>query len=335
MDLSLLPDPDEAPMCAGHARQIGIDPVGSAIRADLLIAVEVALPWPKPVFADPVLDGVVDAVAACAVPARVLAAVPASADRRSVVVHRRAVAGLSRSAWHRDDETGAVEVVKSLLRGDLVGEPDEHADDAHDVTPELWLCTQGSHDRCCGSEGTRLAQALTGRNDLVVRRVSHTGGHRFAPTALCFPDGRMWAHLDVDSVDAIVSRTGDAGVLAGQCRGWWGADPGAAQAAERALFAAQGWGWDRLPRRVEVIGPGSTPRSASVRVSIVDGPGSPTGPLEEPALVTAPAAERAWEVEVAVSREVPTITCGAPGGAPAKPAEEYRVVSVTPVRNQG
>ena len=318
MDPSLLPAPETAPPCAAHTRAIGIDPAGTAIRADVLIAVEVALPWPKPVFAHPALARLPESVAAGDVPARVLAAVPVAQDRRDVIAYRRTSEGVQRSMWRCTTEERAVEIVEAILRGDAA-EPDT-VDDEHAVAAEVWICTQGSHDRCCGSEGTRLAVSLAGRDDLVVRRVSHTGGHRFAPTGVTFPGGRMWAHLDEATVEAIVGRSVPPAGVAGNCRGWWGADAGPAQAAERALFSEFGWTWEDRHRRVEVSGPGPSERSWMVRVEsdLPDG-----GPIA------------VWNVEVAVAREVPTITCAVPGGVPVKPAEEYRVLAVTPSRKPG
>ena len=48
----------------------------------------------------------------------------------------------------------------------------------------LLVCTHGGRDRCCGSDGTRLFQALFPPPGVRVWRTSHTAGHRFAPTAI-------------------------------------------------------------------------------------------------------------------------------------------------------
>ena len=45
---------------------------------------------------------------------------------------------------------------------------------------------------------------------VTVYRVSHTGGHRFAPTAMTLPDGRMWAGIEAGEVATILDRTADA-----------------------------------------------------------------------------------------------------------------------------
>ena len=55
---------------------------------------------------------------------------------------------------------------------------------------KLLICTHGSRDRCCGRLGTILHRSASARwPDVDVHRISHTGGHRFAPTAILLPSG--------------------------------------------------------------------------------------------------------------------------------------------------
>jgi hypothetical protein len=69
---------------------------------------------------------------------------------------------------------------------------------------DLFVCTHGSHDVCCGKYGYPLykileedyAAKLSGK--LRVWRSSHFGGHRYAPTIADLPEGRYWAHLEPD-----------------------------------------------------------------------------------------------------------------------------------------
>ncbi len=49
----------------------------------------------------------------------------------------------------------------------------------------------------------------------------------------------MWAGLDTASVTQILDHSGAAMALGPRCRGWWGADTGPAQAAERAAFTGE------------------------------------------------------------------------------------------------
>ena len=79
---------------------------------------------------------------------------------------------------------------------------------------ELMVCTHGRRDTCCGGLGAAMHEELRSRledRDGATRlwRCSHTGGHRFAPTALSFPDGYAWAHLTAELADRLVHRVGD------------------------------------------------------------------------------------------------------------------------------
>jgi hypothetical protein len=307
LDLTVLPAEDQSVRCADFTRELLVDPGGTAIRADRLIVVETPLPWPKPVFAHPLLVDVPDLVADAPIPTRVLAAVPeGDADHLAIVAYDRMPGGASRQAWTVDEATLA-----ASLRAVIHGADPEAADVVVDAAPaaEVWVCAQGSHDLCCGADGTRLAMDIAGRwDDVVVRRVSHTGGHRFAPTAITLPDGRMWAYLDPAGLHDILTRTGDPAALAERCRGWWGAAPGPAQVAERALLSMAGWAWELAPRSAEVID--ETDGVTTVRIEAGEAPA------------------RVWHARVRVGRHVPTIACRAPGGLPAKPGVEYELIDV-------
>lgn len=319
MDLRLLPAVDEIIGCADHARGLAVDPGGSAIRADVLIAVEVPLPWPKPVFDHPLLRGVDRAVAGSAVPARVLAAVPQDpgSPQSAVVAYRRRGASMVRTEVRVGLADIAAAVDAILSDPTAAGHDDgaESADGPDGAMPELWVCTQGSHDSCCGRDGTRLAIEVTAAGTgVVVRRVSHTGGHRFAPTALSLPDGRMWGYIDPALVDQLVGRSDAPAESADRCRGWTGACAGFEQVAERAVFAEVGWSLDQARREISVLesSDAANPDVAVVRVVAT----WPEG-------VTA-----TYEVDVAVVREVPTIACREPGGLPAKPGREFGVTGL-------
>jgi hypothetical protein len=116
------------------------------------------------------------------------------------------------------------------------------------------VCTHGKRDRCCGSLGTSLHTALQPddhfRPDqpVRIRRTSHTGGHRFAPTAFLFPEGTSWGYLDQSSVRQIVGRRGTFDSVSGLYRGCSGLGSPEVQAIERALLSEFGWPLLDLPR---------------------------------------------------------------------------------------
>lgn len=232
-----------------------------------------------------------DLVARADVATRLLASMPVDDRIRLTVFRRRAALGV-RSTYVVESEAAipdAIEAVASLRETAVAMLAEEPAPRA-----SLLVCTQGSHDICCGSDGVRLSGDV-GRNlpGVDVYRVSHTGGHRFAPTAMTMPDGRMWAWLDVADVAQIFDRSGEHRELARRCRGWWGAEQGAQQVAEVAAF--ERFGWAALP-------------------SAVEGESSPY-------VVELP--DRSMEVGVDLARTVPTISCRSAGGLPAKQATEY------------
>lgn len=217
----------------------------------------------------------------------------------------------------------------TYVRSDLVLPPDEVfaavkaecesavlvADAVDSDRRSILVCTQGSHDICCGEMGTALADVIVddeaGGLDVDVFRVSHTGGHRFAPTALSMPDGRMWAYLTFDDVRSIMDRTGSPANVQQKCRGWIGAKGGAGQAAERAVFATADWEWDTKLRSVEIV---ETSEKA-------------VGEDSTSWKTTVIAGQESWDIDVAVGRQVPSIACSQPGGRPAKPGREYIVIS--------
>lgn len=320
----LLPGPDESVRCAVHSRSIDVDPGGTALRADRVVVIATPGPWPKPATSHPLLVDAVAAFEASSIPTRVLAAHPELDELGSVLVFDRVgPTAVERVYGLPPDDPAALARLASELVAQESGSgaiaSAEFLEDRHEpARPTLLICAQGTHDVCCGSEGTRLAVAVAADRDRLhrvrVARVSHTGGHRFAPTAMSLPDGRMWADLDLADVETLFTPSASLGSLVERCRGWWGADKGEAQMAERAVLALVGRSLDHLDRKISV---GESESAAA----------GPDGASTRRCTVATP--DRSWDVEVAIGREVPTIACRQPGGLPAKPGREYRVVSVT------
>jgi hypothetical protein len=172
------------------------------------------------------------------------------------------------------------------------------------------VCTHGSRDVCCGADGMRLHGELVALDlpDLRVWRTSHTGGHRFAPTALTFPDGRAWAWLDPDRVRGIVDRSLPAAEAAGHDRGCTAFPDPWAQAAESAVLAAEGWGWLDRPREVAVEEVADDHRRVLVAAA---GPGGPR-----------------YEAEVALVRTVAVPDCGQPLEEARKSSPDLEVTAL-------
>ena len=234
--------------------RFGIDPIGSAGHYAHFVFVEWRLPWKRDIFDDASLGAVQAAVGRAAErgePTRMLGLVPGSGSGSP--------AGTARLI--RYSHTGA-----NYVRTEALIEVDEFADQVIDVVDggepgpvhdpgevrDLMICTHGRRDRRCGAEGLRLFERVASRwDDVRVWRISHTGGHRFAPTGISFPEGWFWGNLDVDVLDAVVGRDGDRAELAHHLRGN-AALPKPAQVLDRDAFVEQGWSWAARPRAAEI-----------------------------------------------------------------------------------
>lgn len=288
-----LPLATEAVPCVDFALENRVDPGGTALAPDVVVLVEVGEPWPKPVAKHADLHDLVRIAQEHPGQVRLLAAIPHDPEQPRAIAFWPSVAGMRRAEAPLGADPAAA------LQGVLANSDSMQVDTATGPRTML-VCTQGSHDVCCGTHGAVFADWLeTEHPNVETFRVSHTGGHRFSPTAMTLPDGRMWAYLTAESVDEILSRE-NAAAVSGQCRGWWGAPTGPAQIAERAVFEMLGFGFDEVSRTVTVGDDGN------VEVAV----GSDV-----------------YEVVVEVGREVPTIACSALGGLPAKPGREWVVVS--------
>lgn len=150
-------------------------------------------------------------------------------------------------------------------------------DDARPMRDVL-VCTHGTVDAACAKFGFPLYRHLR-RNHagdcLRVWRVSHFGGHVFAPTLIDMPSGHFWAYVGEEQADQIVRRAGDVDGLRGHYRGWAGLAYGYLQAAERAVWLREGWAWFDRSRRGEIVAQDdeATPPWADVRICYDNGSG--------------------------------------------------------------
>jgi hypothetical protein len=296
----------------------------------------VPLPWEREVTGQPPLLEIVDGPGA-AVEAddgarwRPLARVPLADDgaggRRRLTEHRarrvqldgRVLLGpFERREWVVDaaDVVAAGRAVLGRAPADGAEPYELGSGDAADGLPaaELLVCSHGSRDQCCGSLGTSMYEALPAvlaRSGAEVRhqRISHTGGHRFAPTAITFPDGYVWGHLSAELADVLVRRAEPPSALAAHCRGSSLFDGGPAQAADRAGLVEVGWAWADAARTTEVVGFDRPTMATTVRATAL----LPDGTL------------RAFESVVVPDRHIPTPTCGLIDGPEYKSEPVWRV----------
>ncbi|NNF55561.1 MAG: hypothetical protein HKN03_14095 [Acidimicrobiales bacterium] len=292
--LELLPPAEESVKCSVHTAALGVNPAGTGISATMVVLVDTPQPWPKPVFEHTHLTGVTGQLSnASGQVMRVFASVPSSATNLGVTVFSQTAAG-AEGTWIPLGSRTPAEIVSALLDQRPLDIPD-----AVGVTDTaILVCTQGTHDVCCGTEGSALVSQLTEDQRFAgvpIFRVSHTGGHRFAPTAITFPDGRTWAYVGPDQLATALFHTQPPSAVAPWCRGSWRAPTPRSQAAESAVFAQRDW-------------TSSKPTFRELSDDVIE----------------VSSDDQTDRVRVTVSREIPVIRCRAAGGLPAKPSLEFR-----------
>jgi hypothetical protein len=316
--------------CSGFARSEDLDPAGTAGTYLGCVALELPLPWPPEITDHPDVAPAAPALAAAGVRVQGLVPDPARAPevRRMLTFVRPAgpfraygtaawtvpgasvpdaLVALASSVAAASASPDADGVTAGDARGVVAGDARRAATGA-DAGRHVLVCTHGKRDACCGSLGTRLAAALPGLGAGVhVWRTSHTGGHRFAPTAVLLPEGTAWAYLDLDSLVGIADRTLDLDAAAWRYRGCTGLGGPEVQACDREALRAVGWAWLDHRREGEVVArDGGRSR---VRLTGV----APDGRRRE------------FEATVEVARSVPVPDCGRPIAEARKSAPELRV----------
>jgi len=103
----------------------------------------------------------------------------------------------------------------------------------------LLVCTNGRRDVCCAVQGRPVALGLAARRPDVVWEVTHTSGHRFAPTAVLLPAGTLHGWLDVDAAGRVLdaAKRGETVLEGSRGRSTWS---GPGQVAELAVRAETG-----------------------------------------------------------------------------------------------
>lgn len=301
--------------CNRLAIEKGLDPGGYAGSFDDAILIETPLPWRKDIYqqAGALPQEAINLMALWlqryqetgAYRHRPLLIAPddeySRKGYRRVMFYTRAkgkIAAFDKMEYSvPEDELGALlwalfEGHEDLPRFDAFRTP--QADSIRDVL----VCTHGTVDAACAKFGYPLYNDLR-RNyadeSLRAWRVSHFGGHVFAPTLIDMPTGHYWAYVEQVQARSIVTRSGDAAAMRGHYRGWAGLDGGFLQAAERDLWQLHGWDWFNWPKQGEVLAQDDDtehPSWAEVRIH-----------------ATAPDGTRyAYDMRVEVARYVETIT---------------------------
>ena len=234
--------------CADACREAGESPIGMAATHERYVLVECPPPWPyQAPQAKPVPDALRALIDEFKGTVRFLF-VHSEAHKQpgaSRVLFLRRPAGRAR-VYHKSEATVRdLSEVAPLVRAYLAGESLPQLQDSQ-ATRDILVCTHGTHDKCCGRYGNpfyqQACQIAADRQDVRLWQSSHFGGHRFAPTAIDFPDGRHYGFLDGEAFAAILARSGDIRYLDRVYRGW-GLLPGPLQFLEKELALRHGWDW--------------------------------------------------------------------------------------------
>jgi hypothetical protein len=245
---------DDAVKCAEWARDRSVQAIGTAGCYDGFLLVEWPTAWPRDASDVEELQVLAPRLADEKIRLQLIRSADSSVSTMlQVILYRAAPGGWFERYLRTALSVSRREVAWAAARL-LAGDPGEGAGEEH--TTDVLICTHGTRDMCCGSLGTRLAAELV--NDPIFEdgrtrlwRTSHTGGHRFAPTALVLPSGTLWGFLDPGSLRRIVSREGDVCDALPHYRGCTGLGSREAQLLDRAAFESTGWGWLDHRRRAD------------------------------------------------------------------------------------
>lgn len=259
--------------CNVLAIQRGLDPVGSAGHFQDAVIVETPLPWKRELYkkAGTLPQELIDLLALWLERYRagepyshrplMVAPDPEYSQEgyRRVLYYKRPADEFARfeKTEYLVPEAQLGPLVWSLFEApEVLDQYEQYRVPEADGVRDLLVCTHGTIDVACAKFGYPLYKMLRdeyANNDLRVWRVSHFGGHIYAPTLLDMPTGHYWAYVEEEQAAQIVRRTGDVTNLRGHYRGWAGLERGFPQAVERELWQQMGWSWFDLCKSGRVL----------------------------------------------------------------------------------
>jgi hypothetical protein len=239
--------------CADNSRVIQEDIIGSATNYQTYILVECPTPWVYEAFNSKWVPDNLRILVADVKRAKLsihfllIANDETHREEQTTLLIYQQEKGSSNGYRKQEFKLPNIEQVAGVVRKWLTG---VSVDDeiASNTTRDILVCTHGSHDQCCAKYGNPFYFHAQNTifdlqlNHLRIWRSSHFGGHRFAPTAIDFPQGRYYGVLDQDTFKSILTQTGDIECLNKVYRGW-GILPNPLQILERELMLRLGWDW--------------------------------------------------------------------------------------------
>lgn len=240
--------------CAQASQNSGEDPIGWAVNASTYVLIECPQPWGENIFESKAIPDALKAFfkevyeAKYSVRSILIYNKHLQTDYKRVIVLKQRK-GFSSGYNKQEIQASNLNEIIPALKESLFHSHASQVKQSKEEVRDILICTHGIYDKCCGKFGKPLyRQALDIVNTLSLNQqvriwqASHFGGHRFAPTAIDFPEGRYYGRLDADSFTSLLTRTGDIEVLKNIYRGW-GILPSPVQILERELILKYGWKW--------------------------------------------------------------------------------------------
>jgi hypothetical protein len=239
--------------CAQESRESGEDPIANGENYLTYILIEFPPPWLKNAFDSklipPELHTLQEEIESTDDSVIFLAIYNESIQQKDagrVIIYRQdcgLFTGYSKQELTVSNLNQVAPIIKEYLYNHKIS-----INSVESPTRDILICTHGSRDKCCARYGNpfyRQAKRIVNNlslNHVRIWQTSHFGGHRFAPTAIDFPEGRYYARLDAESFTAILTRKGNIDSIKPIYRGW-GILPPAAQVLEREMMLMYGWEW--------------------------------------------------------------------------------------------
>jgi hypothetical protein len=258
-----MPEISWPPACTDWSKSQDLGPIGSAGYYEGFVLVEQPLPWPGDVSEMPELVEVAKVAhrARLRLQAVAQAARPdADGSLRMVICYRSTRPGWAGPMGRCEglvEPASLGEAVQAMV-AEAAGVPEAGVGDA---VADVLVCTHGRRDVCCGGRGMELLGALAGapafgQTGVRLWRTSHTGGHRFAPTAIALPSATLWAWSDAALLSQVVDAEGPLGSVLSRYRGCASLGSAAQQAVEKAVLTEVGWPLLSSWRRAVDLGSG-------------------------------------------------------------------------------
>jgi hypothetical protein len=236
--------------CSARSVRAGEQLAGSAPQAVAWVALEQSGPWGAKAFTashlDPALGRAIEAAAVtvgvrpCLIRRPGRHPDPAGRGPRRLLV----ASTVPGATWLLSGELGGPDELlaldwAALAGGDLEAVRRSIPALSLEPAPQLLVCTNGTRDVCCATLGRPVASEAAAARPSQVWEVTHTSGHRLAPTAVVLPHGTLHGRLDGTAAVALLDAAarGETVLEGHRGRSTW---PAPGQVAELAVRGRSG-----------------------------------------------------------------------------------------------